>query len=303
MGEILAGLTRFTGNAQIDRNLSAVVLCLIILCVPLVVAMFMPLFDRHKHGGAKTLYLYAFTAGFFLVLGLFGEMNEGRSIALDAATADAPNNSWLSAGYQMAVLFGGGMIGLGCALSVKFFVAKRAARGRLDAPVDDHDAHVAFHNHPHAHEALLKSNAKRSEKAVAVYLVLSHRLAAGFFLGITLYGLSSPASSTDAHAHGATAGAAFLIGFFLHLIPEEAVIYFRLRAMGASRFKAAGTSAALLLLLVPFIFLGVNTGGYVDELWWLSGSIHVMVGVLLAFVAAVEFLPEAVRELKNLRRG
>ena len=193
-------------------------------------------------------------------------------------------------GYQLIVLVVGSVVGLGFALGFKVFVNRKLGKYNPKLPVEQHSDHIAFHNHPHAHEFIFgnkgikvdeqkRSNAR--DKVVALYLILSHRLAAGFFLGYTVFNIVSANyehdhehlnllhehanSSTHSHTNHSIS-LAFLIGFFLHLIPEELIIYFRQREMGISRSKALVNSVLVIMILVPFIFLGANVGQYVQNL-------------------------------------
>ncbi len=305
MDNFLSYLTIRTGNQWLDFNLNALILALVIVLVPILVAFIIPLFEHRKGQLRSTVYLYAFTAGFFVVLGLFGEANEGRELAADAAAAADPGNFWLAFGYQAAVLLPGGIIGLGGALTFKYLINKKMGNFRSDSLVDPHDSHPPNHNHPHVHEFLFnrqnRAKANRS-KTTAIYLVLSHRLAAGLFLGYIINQVVMANYQTQTPVNPPGINLAFFVAFFLHLVPEEAIIYYRQREMGVRRSRSILNSILMVLVLVPFIFLGANIGAFVVDLWWLNGIIHVVVGVLFTFTALVEFFPEIVQEAKNQRK-
>lgn len=305
MQDWLSALSIKTGNQWVDFNVNALILSAVIILVPVLIAFIIPLFEKKKGKLRSTLFLYAFSTGFFIVLGLFGEANEGRELAADAASHVDPNNSLLSIGYQILVLVLGSFIGLGAALGFKYFINKKWGKFNLNFPIEEHSDHDAFHNHPHAHELLfarpnnLDTKSYNKAKTTALYLILFHRFAAGLFLGYTIYNLvASNYANTPVtyHAPESSINLAFLIGFFLHLVPEEAIIYYRQREMGIKKSKSILNSILMILLLIPFIFLGANLGTFVSELWILNGTIHVIVGVMFMFTALVEFFPEVIRE-------
>lgn len=305
----LNNISVHTGSFWGDININALILSAIVISVPVLIAILIPIF-KAKLGLKSSLFLYSFTTGFFIVLGLFGEANEGRELAM--SSSDDP---WISIGNQILVLLVGSIIGLVFATTFKFLISRKLGKLNLSGPVEDHSDHVAFHNHPHAEEVLfggkgLKYQSQKEmarAKAVAIYLVLSHRFAAGFFLGYVIYNIVSP-NYGDASAAGIehlnhsdhdNVNLAFLIGFFLHLIPEELIIYYRQREIGIGKIRAAVYSVLMVSVLIPFIFLGANLGAYVSDVWQLNGIIHVIVGVLFTFTALVEFFPEVIREAKN----
>ncbi|WP_027124109.1 hypothetical protein [Mycoplasmoides pirum] len=323
MHNLLSPLTIKTGNQWADFNINSLILSLIIILIPIIIAFIIPLFERKKQKIRSTLYLYAFTIGFFVVLGLFGEISEGKELAVDAANHIDQNNFWLSFGYQILVLVIGGIIGLFGALGFKYLVNKKLGKYNSNFPIEKHSEHPAFHNHPHAHDLLINRNKNDTKsKTTALYLVLSHRFAAGLFLGYIINQIVSNNYTTTQNSivetiinnsynlnlkHGAVSNEgginlAFFIGFFLHLIPEEAIIYYRQREMGIKRSKSILNSILMILILVPFIFLGANIGTFVSDLWWLNGIIHVIVGVLFVFTALVEFFPEVIQEAKTQKK-
>lgn len=299
-----------TGSFWGDININALILSAIVISVPVLIAILIPIF-KAKLGLKSSLFLYSFTTGFFIVLGLFGEANEGRELAMNSYTG---NDAWVTIGNQILVLLVGSIIGLVFATSFKFLISRKLGKLNLKGPVEDHSDHVAFHNHPHAEEVLfggkgLKYQSQKEmarAKAVAIYLVLSHRFAAGFFLGYVIYNIVSPnypgvheAGIDLTHSNHDNVNLAFLIGFFLHLIPEELIIYYRQREIGIGKVRAAVYSVLMVGVLIPFIFLGANLGIFVSDVWQLNGIIHVIVGVLFTFTALIEFFPEVIREAKN----
>ncbi|WP_033160284.1 hypothetical protein [Mycoplasmoides alvi] len=302
----LSTLSIHTGNKWADFNINSAILSGIIILIPIIIAFIIPLFEKRKNNKLRsTLYLYAFTTGFFIVLGLFGEVTEGKELAVEAATLVDPNNIWLSIGYQIIVLLFGSIIGLCSALALKYFVSKKWGKFNSNFPIEEHSDHDAFHNHPHIHEfffAKQKPNDRNGNyiktKSTALYLILFHRLAAGLFLGYIVYNLVALNYNEHSVVSDRSSGInlAFLIGFFLHLIPEETIVYYRQREMGIKRNRSILNSILMILILIPFIFLGANIGQFVSEIWWLNAIIHIIVGVLFVFTALVEFFPEVIKE-------
>lgn len=289
-------LSVYTGNKWVDYNINALILSLIILIIPLFVALMLPLFKKKKNNkkSKSLILLYSFTTGFFTILGLFDEANEGREIAINAAKDNFVNLVL----YQIIVLGGGAIIGFGLAIGMKILLNRKLGKFNPNSPVEIHSEHIAFHNHPHVLPDLIFKKYNDKNKVVALYLILSHRLAAGFFLGYTIFQMVAH-NYNDAILNDDNISLVFLIGFFLHLIPEEVIIYYRQKQMGIKNKRAVINSILMLFLLIPFIFLGANIGTYIKDIWWLTGIIHVIVGVLFTFVALIEFLPEIIREVNN----
>lgn len=182
-------------------------------------------------------------------------------------------------------------LGLFGALFFKFFVLKKfqpnfSWHQKFEVQTHDQCMHTQHELHLHNHSSL-------KEKTIAIYLLLSHRVIAGIFLGYVAY----------QNAIGAEDGVkiAYFIAFFLHLIPEEVVIFYRLQAAGVSRNRALLYSILMLFLLVPFMFLGANVASSINQIEVLEASLHILIAVLFVFAALFEFFPEILVSVQTYR--
>ncbi|MFL1058536.1 hypothetical protein ACJONP_04475, partial [Mycoplasmopsis synoviae] len=86
-------------------------------------------------------------------------------------------------------------------------------------------------------------------KIVALVLILTHRVFVGLLFGWSINQLIEGSTSNLTWA--------FIISFWLHLISEELVFYYRLREAGYSRWKSFTFSVLGLSILIPFMIIGV----------------------------------------------
>ncbi|MDQ0514308.1 zinc transporter ZupT [Mycoplasmoides fastidiosum] len=280
-------------SAYGNYNFNALILSLIIISVPVLITVLAPLVKATLSKKA-TMLLYAFTIGFFLVLGLYGESNEGLHFLQDGY----PDHPHLI-GIQVGVIAGGALLGLAGALFFKFLISKKLKVlnwNQLIHHTHQHDSnqhdHHQFHHHAHGEDYFLdRANSAIKNKYLAIYLLLSHRVGAGLFLGYTVYQIVS--------GLGGGISVTFIIGFFIHVIPEELILYYRMREMQIPKWRAMGYSLWMSLLLVPFIFIGANLGTFIGAQPWIQALLHIIVGVLFSFVALVELLPEVIAEAKT----
>lgn len=269
-----------------NYNFNAFLLSLIIISVPVLVALIMPLI-HNKSTKMVQLFLYSFSVGFFIVLGLFGEANE----ALEVISSSYQDNKYVVL-IQISVVAGGALVALAISLALKLFLSKKFKVLNWNGPLDDHDKHDAYHNHIHPEDIIFDKNLKISKnKWLAIFLILSHRVGAGLFLGYTVYQIVS--------GNGTGVSVSFLIGFFLHMVPEEFIVFYRLRQIGFSQLKSLKFSILMILMLIPFIFIGTNIGLSLDQAPWISGFIHIFIGAFFVFTALVELMPEIISEAKT----
>ncbi|WP_391591643.1 ZIP family metal transporter [[Mycoplasma] cavipharyngis] len=281
---------KISNNAYINYNLNALILSLIIISIPMLITVLAPIL-KPTLSKKWTMFLYSFTIGFFVVLGLFGEAPEGVEI-IQANYAD-------SLVIRVAIITASALLGLGSAFFLKYFMSKRLKMLNWNSEVHSHHIHddqvhhhEQFHKHVHGEDFFLDPNLKErnlKSKFLAIYLLLSHRVAAGLILGFAIFHIVTDGDSISL---------LIFIGFFLHLIPEEFILYYRMRDMKIPRFRAMGYSALMTLLIVPFIFIGANIGSFITQVPWLEGMIDIIIGVYFAFVALFELLPEVVAEAR-----
>lgn len=275
------------------------IVLLILLCIPVFITLIFS-HQKNKITGKSKMYLYAFSSGFFLVMALFGFMRESLEVSTTyGATWLATKNLNDIKSYQyllnFGVVFGGFIVGLLFAFTVKNVIAykinkKLLANSKMKAFVHDH-SHDEHHSHDHPEflfndsdqiDIVDKVSAKL--KIVALILLLTHRIPEGILLGYNL--------SLLIEGKNTSLTLTYFLSLIFHLIPEEIVFYYRLRESGYSTWKSLLLSFLGLSLFLPFMMLGIFIGGYLNHAWYLKAMFLSAIAGVFVFTSIVEFVPE-----------
>ncbi|TCG10997.1 hypothetical protein [Mycoplasma todarodis] len=268
-------------------NLSLQVLLFagVVLAIPLLLGLILPIV-KPKIKRKSNIYLYSFSAGFILVLGLYGliaqpltslrETLEGGGHLHDH---DHHNQilktygEWETIGILAGIAIGGVTIGMGGSMLARHIFTKKSG--------EVHSNH-GDHNHGD-HIFNLKEAQSAKSKLTVVMLLMAHKIPAGISLGLMIQGLSH-------HASGMTIAA--IVAFIIHTIPEMLTIYYRQIEMGTSKWKAMGFTLLIQLILLPMMFIGAYLGEAIQDVVWLMPLILVTSGSILVFTAILELIPE-----------
>ncbi|MGL5733160.1 MAG: hypothetical protein ACRCXE_03755, partial [Metamycoplasmataceae bacterium] len=222
-----------------------------------------------------TMYLYAFSAGFFIILAIFGFFAEVKE-ELTVHFEELHYAQWDIWAINVGIIGGGSFVILGLSLLVKYLIGKKISKNDDKALVSDHDHSSLIYN---------MTDVNPRSKILALILLLSHRIPGGLIIGFLIANIQR----TD---EVSIISIVFLVTFILHIIPEELVLYYRQMEMGITKWRAAFNSFLGTFLLVPFIFIGAySSEALIDNVVFIS-FLKVCVGSLILFSALIEFFPE-----------
>ncbi|CCP24408.1 ZIP family metal transporter [Mycoplasmopsis cynos] len=291
--------------------LSQIILILIflgaMLCVPIFIGLFFPIIGRNFKK-SYSIYIHAFSTGFFLVLATFGFLRESlESASLFAfAKKGADVSQYTIYAYNILLIISGLIIGLIFSFVVKFVISyklnkKLLGSKQLSSFIHEHTIEEGHsHNHLHAHDVVISNSQDRIEivdqtlfkktesklKIIALLLLLTHRIPEGLLLGYNL-SLFIPNDSGEAFFSITTA---YFLSLVLHLIPEEVIFYVRLKDAGFSPIKALLLSFLGLSLFLPFMIIGMFVGSIINDAG--KAIMFAAIGGIFLFTALVEFFPE-----------
>ncbi|VEU63677.1 ZIP family metal transporter [Mycoplasmopsis bovirhinis] len=297
-------------NEIIAKLLLILVFLGTMLLIPILIALFLPFLNKYLNKKSFSIYLYAFSTGFFIVLATFGFLREAleNSYLFVSKTFGREYTRTILYGYNILFVVVGLIIGLIFAFVIKFvlsyqFNKKLLKHKSLSVFVHDH-SHEHGHNHQHIHEDYIFNASDKIEianstifkkteaklKIIALLLLLTHRIPEGLLLGYNL-NLFTPNEIGEINYSITTA---YFLSLVIHLIPEEIVFYIRLKEAGYSPTKALLLSFLGLFLFLPFMIIGMFVGGAIDY----SGKamLYAGVGGIFIFTSLVEFFPEFYHE-------
>ena len=258
--------------------LNSLILISLMIGVPGIILGFISLF-KVKMNKIVKVFLYAFATGIVLILGSVGFIGEAIE-TLNHHYSETPNVSGVeSTLVKMGVVVGGALLGCILLVSVRLLSIKK---------------NVELHNHHefHAHNEHITNYSdidnKHANKTIAVILLMSHRIIDGLSLGFM--------ANTTQNSIGAFESWGMIITFIVHLIPMSIVIYFVEIDIKGSRAKAFGYSILMLLITVPFVFVGAYTAEYLSpdqtNTFWIMPFLFSVSGIIMIILAIIELLPE-----------
>ncbi|MGL4343383.1 MAG: hypothetical protein ACRCRZ_02370 [Metamycoplasmataceae bacterium] len=242
------------------------IISIIIVMIPLIYGVCLPIF-KAKLSLKGTLFLNAFSSGFFLIMGILEFIGGTRE---ELIHNNVPGWS------VFLIIFLTSLVTLSLTLVGKYLIVKKTNKH------NENDEHHLHENHDHLIYNI--NDVSPKSKLFALTLLLSHRIPGGLILGFIVNEIS--VSGFDAHS------ITYLIIFLLHIIPEELIIYYRQVEAGINKWRATFNSFLATLLLVPFIYMGAYLTTYISVNEILLAIIKVLVGCFFIFVALIEFLPE-----------
>lgn len=250
------------------------IVSLVVVAIPWIYGLLLPIV-KPTISKTTTMYLYAFSSGFFIILAIFGFYSEAKE-ELTTHFEGLHYGQGAIWGINIGIIGGGSFVILGLSILVKFLIGKKVSK-------NDSDALVSGHDHPDLIYNINDVNPK--SKMLALFLLLSHRIPGGLIIGFLIANIqkNNGVSIVDI---------VFLSTFILHIIPEELVLYYRQMEMGINKWKAAFNSFLGTLALVPFILIGAYSSEALMDNVILISFLKVCVGSLILFSALIEFIPE-----------
>ncbi|WP_373436977.1 ZIP family metal transporter [Metamycoplasma equirhinis] len=253
-----------------------IIYVLIILAVPVLLQLFLSIF-KTKISDKKSIYLYAFSTGMFLMIGSIGFMQEAflnlrwiHSLGI----SEFQYNAWLALIIGSSSLLGLIIVILGRYIFVK--ISKKT------------NIHIHNDHSEHGHsDHLISIKDIDNPKAawMAIIMLMSHRIIDGVFLGYGVFALTY--SSTDYKAI-----IPLLITFNIHIILEVIIVYYRQIQYGQKKWKAILYNLLTIALIIPFMFLGAFLGKEIRDSRWILPVLYALAGSIIIFMAVFELIPE-----------
>ncbi|NQZ29536.1 MAG: hypothetical protein HRT98_04090 [Mycoplasmatales bacterium] len=275
-------------------NLSLQVLLFagIVLTIPLLLGLILPIV-KPRIKRKSNIYLYSFSAGFILVLGLYGLIAQPLTSlreTLEGHTHGQHNHSakhygdWEIISILAGIAIGGVLFGMGGSMLARHIFTKKSG-----------EVHNNHNDHKHGdHIFNLKEAQSAKSKVTVIMLLMAHKIPAGISLGLMIQGLN------DHEVSGMTIAA--IVAFIIHTIPEMLTIYYRQIEMGTNKWKAMGFTLLIQLILLPMMFLGAYLGEAIQDIIWLMPLILVTSGSILVFTAILELIPEFIdQEISHVK--
>lgn len=273
-------IKNFNGNLELTILVNLLIYILILLSIPLVFMGIISLF-KVKVTSKKSIYLYAFSTGMFLMIGAAGFIKEGY-VLLEQWFHDSSTTGGLKytggkpaieQSYIALIVGLSALIGLGTVILGRFLLTRKKELHK-DHKEHDHSEHfVSFNDIDNPKEAW-----------TAILMLLSHRLIDGLVLGLSVYQLTTNGVNK--------ANLALIITFNIHLLLEVVIVYYRQIQYGEKKSKAILFNFITLILIIPIMFLGAFIGKFLNKVGWLIPSLEILGGSIIVFMAIVELVPE-----------
>lgn len=246
----------------------------IVLVIPWLYGLILPIL-KPTISKKTTMYLYAFSSGFFIILAIFGFYAEAKE-ELTTYLEALHYNQGAIWGINIGIIGGGSFLVLSLSILIKFLIGRKVSIKEENALESHHD---------HANLIYNINDVNPKSKALAILLLLSHRIPGGLIIGFLI-------ANIQKNNQVSVVDIVFLVTFILHIIPEELVLYYRQMEMGINKWRAAFNSFLGTFLLVPFILIGAYSSDFFINNVILISFLKVCVGSLILFSALVEFIPE-----------
>lgn len=247
---------------------------LFVILIPMLCGILIPSLKPIMSKNANK-YLYAFSAGFFLIMATVLFIAESKEFLLHEF--EYIENKTKEQAIVGVIIAGVVLFCLLLSLGAKFLFSKSKSDKELD--IENHDKMI-FN--------ITDYNPK--SKALAIFFLLTHRVPDGIIIGI----LCSEIAVLGVSATNVI----FLCSYIIHVVPEELIIYYRQREMGISKKKAILNNLIATCIIVPLIICGSLIGWYSLENNVAIAIIQLVTASFLLFVSIIEFIPEFLHETK-----
>ncbi|TPE56926.1 hypothetical protein FJO69_02680 [[Mycoplasma] falconis] len=267
-------------NFYLALFVNLLIYILILMAAPIVIQGFLSLF-KGKVTNIKTIYLYAFSTGMFLIIGTVGFLGEGFNTADQfvhsvSYKGETIAHTWRGYIIQALLVGGGALIGLTFVILGRFIFVKASK-------TDFHSNH-SEHNHSE-HLISLKEFDNPKAAWMAIIMLMSHRIVDGLFLGYAVFILqTSPQNAKQMLP--------LILTFNIHFLVEIIIVYYRQIQYGQKKSKAILYNFLTFLLIIPFMFIGAYSGSLLLKNKWLIALIFSLGGAIMLFMGVFELIPE-----------
>lgn len=259
--------------------LNILILLALAIFIPTIAVGIIALFKIQINKNSQT-YLYAFTAGLILILGTVGFIAEAITHAKEHFSADEHHVTLgaLQTLQILGVIVGGSLIGILIVILSRYIFTKLSSKKG--------DFHSNHSNHNHAEFLYNVSDIDNKKiKWIPILLLMGHRTVDGIVLGFMANGTSQIV--------GDFSNWGMIIVFVLHLVPTSIIIYLiQLDIQNGKRFKAFLITIVILLLMIPFTFIGGFLISGIQSQWWLMPILYSVSGSLMTLAGILEIIPE-----------
>ncbi|TPR53393.1 hypothetical protein [Metamycoplasma neophronis] len=271
-------ISSFNYNLYLAILVNLLIYIVILLGAPTIILGVLSLF-KIKATERKTIYLYAFSTGMFLMIGSVGFIREAfnRSNMFFHELVGKQKISESSLPWWMALL-----IGLSAAIGLFVVILGRYIFVRTKK-IKFHQNHEA-HNHSD-HLISFKDFDNPKAAWMAIIMLMSHRIIDGLYLGYSVFALTLGNT-------GYRANIPLIVTFNIHILLEVIIVYYRQIQYGEKKWKAILYNFLTFLLIIPFMFLGAFLGPQLDKAGWLLPSLLAMGGSIIVFMSVFELIPE-----------
>ncbi|AWX42595.1 Uncharacterised protein [Metamycoplasma cloacale] len=275
-------IDKFGGNLNLTIFVNLLIYIIVLLGVPSVFLGFLSLF-KFKASPKRSIYLYAFSTGMFLIIGAAGFIKEGyfRLEYFFHDTSTTGGYQYTSGNQTKEQLFIALIVGSASLIGLAIVILGRYLFVKLSKT----ELHVEHDHHSHSDHLFSYRDVDNPKAAwTAILMILSHRIIDGLVLGVSVFQLTSQGYQKP--------NLALIITFNIHLLFEVVIVYYRQIQYGESKLKAIGYNLLTLVLIIPIMFLGAFLGQYINKVAWIEPFLTTMGGAIIVFMSVIELVPE-----------
>lgn len=268
-------------NAQLNIFINILILLALGIGVPTLSVGVLALF-KIKITKTVQMYLYSFAAGLIIILGTVGFIAE----ATEHSKENFINNYNATAILQVIGVVGGGaIIGISSVLGIRYLITHKQK-----------ELHEHHGLHDHNEQIFNASDIDNKKlKWLPILLLLGHRCVDGISLGFM--------ANTPNYAIAGFENWGMIITFVLHLVPTTIIIYLlQLDIQQNRRFKAFLVTVGMLLVMVPFTFIGGFLISNIESVWWLMPLLYAISGSIMTLMSIMELIPEFIHFRNSNRK-
>ncbi|RMA78974.1 hypothetical protein JN00_0018 [Metamycoplasma subdolum] len=273
--------TDFGGNLYLVIFVNLLIYIAILLSVPMLFLTILS-FIKVKITNKKTIYIYAFSTGMFLMIGSMGFMKEG-TIQIETwfhTPGELGGLKYTNGNVGLERTYTALIIGLSTLIGLTIVILGRY----LFIKASKTDPHSSHEEHQHSDHLISFRDVDNPKAAwTAILMILSHRIIDGLVLG---YGVAQFSGV------GRNPNVALMVTFNLHLLLELVIVYYRQLQYGETKKRAILFNFITLLVLIPIMFFGAFVGPFMNKVGWLIPSLEILGGAVIVFMSIVELVPE-----------
>ncbi|MDC8916072.1 hypothetical protein PR252_03395 [Metamycoplasma hyosynoviae] len=287
------GIEKFNYNLELTVFLNLLIFILILIGIPMIFMGIMSAF-KIKPSSKKSIYLYTFSTGMFLMIGSAGFLKEGYIQLEIWFHKQGPQGGLILTGgnslYEqlyIALIVGvSTIVGLGIVILGRYLLSDKKKI----------DLHKEHYEHDHSEHLMSFGDIDNPKAAwTAIIMMLSHRIIDGLILGLSVYQMTNNGLNK--------ANVALIVTFNIHIILEAIIVYYRQLQYGFTKKRSILFNFVSLLLIIPIMFIGAFLGKYLDRAGWVIPAFQVLGGAIIIFMSIFELVPEFIHYRHMDKKG